>query len=97
MEGGSMKGMTPVQRRMVTVIGAKQGREEKFCENPTLACTWMAEALEVLLLREIERAAENDNVDINDGGLIEAIQREGAAEMAAAAEAEATDNPQRRQ
>ena len=79
-----MNGLTPVQRRIITALGAKQIHGEQFSEKPQLILTWVTEALELLLLREIERAAVEDNIDIGDG-LIEMVQSEGAAAMRAAA------------
>jgi hypothetical protein len=77
------KRLTPVQQRIITIIGSKQIHQEEWCESPAMMLTWIAEALEHLLLREIELTATKDNVNLDD--LIEEIQNQGAAECKAAA------------
>lgn len=79
-------GLTPVRLNMVTVIGAKKVHGDAMIDKPVVALTWLAEAVELLLLREIERAAAEDGVDVSD--LTNVVQDTGAAEMRAAAQRE---------
>lgn len=78
---------TPVQRRIVTLIGAKklfQQQWKELDEPPSPEDNWMMEALELLLMLEIERLAIADGVDDIEP-LIEAVQDCGVEVMEEAA------------
>jgi hypothetical protein len=76
--------LTPIGLDMITAIGAKKVYGDDMIDNPTSALTWLTEAVALLLLREIERAAMEDGVDVSD--LMESVEKHGAAEMRAAAQ-----------
>jgi hypothetical protein len=68
--------MTPTQFKIITLLGAKHHQAKN---NKKLGNWWMAEALELLLMLEIERVAAKDNVDLN--GLLEAVIDAGSKEF----------------
>ena len=68
--------MTPTQYKIITLLGAKHHQAKS---NKKLGNWWMAEALELLLMLEIEREAIKDNVNID--GLFEAVVEVGNKEF----------------
>ena len=75
-----MKGVTPVQRRIITLVGAKNLWMKGFLDDPVTTLPWIIEALELLLLREVELAASEDGVELSEEFLDETIKA-GVVEM----------------